>query len=681
MKWDNEEALFSVKCFAAAMLACYVALRVGLPRPYWAVITTYLVAQSLAGAVVSRALFRLVGTAVGAAIAVILVPNFVREPLVLSAMLSSWLGACLFLALLDRTPRAYLFILAGFTASLIGFPAFDEPGSIFEIAVVRVEEITIGIVASSIIHGLVFPRTVTRRVLVQAKALLTRSEQRTREALSVAPASGDKSDRLRLAADLAELDQLAVQLPFDTARMLPRTRTLRAFQDRLLELLPLAAAVEDRLGELCTTGGVPDEIADAIREVDAWLVAQGAGQALTPGAAALSARLRRIAASAGAETWRALLSMNLCTRLADLVEMHADARDLADQLRAPDTRPLSRRTAELLYRESGRALHRDPTLAFRSALGAAVAMFLACLIWTATAWRDGSGAIVMVSVCCALFTNVDRPAPVISRFFGGAMVGVAVAAIYTFWIFPEVTTFATRVVSLAPPLLLAGALIARPTLTVPALGASVAFLTTANFNATAGTDMAFANSPQALLAGIGFAAVSTRLLQTVDRGESIGRLFRAGWRDVAHRARGVDLNEREWASRMLDRVGLMLPRIKGPASAQGAPMDALTNMRIGLIAGRLRQLSERSPAFERVAAEAALDGIAQHFEQLDPARPVAPPVTLLDRIDHSIRAYARDANVICSREALVHLTSLRRDLFPAAAAAALEVAKGGGGPG
>lgn len=54
LKADAEALLFSAKTFAAAMLAYYIALRIGLPRPSWAIITAYLVSQTSAGASLSR---------------------------------------------------------------------------------------------------------------------------------------------------------------------------------------------------------------------------------------------------------------------------------------------------------------------------------------------------------------------------------------------------------------------------------------------------------------------------------------------------------------------------------------------------------------------------------------------------------------------------------------------------
>ena len=139
MATDAEAALFSVKCFAAAMISYYISLRIGFSQPVWAVTTVYLVSQPLAGAVLSKALYRLLGTFLGGAAAVIFLPAFVNEPLVLSFVLALWLGLCIYIAQLDRTPRSYIFLLAGYTASVIGFPSVLAPAGIFNTAILRVQ--------------------------------------------------------------------------------------------------------------------------------------------------------------------------------------------------------------------------------------------------------------------------------------------------------------------------------------------------------------------------------------------------------------------------------------------------------------------------------------------------------------------------------------------------------------
>jgi uncharacterized membrane protein YccC len=66
---------------------------------------------------------------------------------------------CLFVALHDRTPRSYMFVLSGYTAALIGFPSVLAPGTVFDTAVGRVEEITIGVICAALVHSLILPKS------------------------------------------------------------------------------------------------------------------------------------------------------------------------------------------------------------------------------------------------------------------------------------------------------------------------------------------------------------------------------------------------------------------------------------------------------------------------------------------------------------------------------------------
>lgn len=235
-------ALFSLKCFAAAMLALFVALSIGLERPYWAFLTSYIVAQPMAGAVVSKGLFRVVGTMVGGAFAVAIVPPLVNAPELLSLAMASWLALCVFVSLLDRTPRAYMFVLAGYTACLIVFPSVDAPDTIFTVASLRVQEIMIGIASASLVHSVIFPGSVSDVLLARVRAMLADAERWSHDAIAVDPVEGLEDERRRLAHDVSELHQLSIHLPFDTSRLAPRVRTVRALQDELAQLLPSRAA-------------------------------------------------------------------------------------------------------------------------------------------------------------------------------------------------------------------------------------------------------------------------------------------------------------------------------------------------------------------------------------------------------------------------------------------------------
>jgi hypothetical protein len=164
-RFTRAEILFSTKSFAAAMLAMYLASRAGLPRPFWALMTTYVVAHPLAGAVRSKALYRFCGTLIGSIATVLLVPALSNAPELLTLVLALWVGLCLCISLFDRTPRSYVFMLAGYTAALIGFPSVQTPLALFDTAVARVEEIGLGIFCATLVHSLVLPAGLAPTVL------------------------------------------------------------------------------------------------------------------------------------------------------------------------------------------------------------------------------------------------------------------------------------------------------------------------------------------------------------------------------------------------------------------------------------------------------------------------------------------------------------------------------------
>jgi uncharacterized membrane protein YccC len=70
--WD---VVFSLKTFAAGMLALWIGLMANLPNPYWSIAAVYIVAHPLSGATTSKGFYRLVGTIIGGAVTILFVPH------------------------------------------------------------------------------------------------------------------------------------------------------------------------------------------------------------------------------------------------------------------------------------------------------------------------------------------------------------------------------------------------------------------------------------------------------------------------------------------------------------------------------------------------------------------------------------------------------------------------------
>ncbi|WP_333963777.1 FUSC family protein [Sphingomonas aurantiaca] len=162
-------------------------------------------------------------------------------------------------------------------------------------------------------------------------------------AISLAGASDTKldRDRRRLALDINELHQLSIHLPFDTARLLPRVRTLRALQAELSMLLPLASAVDDRIVELTRGADAPrPEALALIEDVREWLRDPPQTERRGASAEALIARAHALEPPVGdGLIWRDALRLSLLARLAELIDAHRNARDLRDQMRSPSRSP------------------------------------------------------------------------------------------------------------------------------------------------------------------------------------------------------------------------------------------------------------------------------------------------------------------------------------------------------
>ena len=231
--------IFSLKTFAAAMTALFIALSCGLEKPFWAMATVYIVSSPMSGALSSKAVYRVLGTIIGATATVVLVPNLVNAPELLSLVLALWVGGCLAVSLLDRTPRSYVTMLGGYTVALIGFPAVSDPGAVFDTAVARVEEIVLGITCAGLFGHLLLPRHVGPMVAGRIDAWLKDAGELTLDAFAGVTGAEARAKRARLAADATELHGLSVHLAYDHSQFRGTTGLMQALRGRMLLLLPL----------------------------------------------------------------------------------------------------------------------------------------------------------------------------------------------------------------------------------------------------------------------------------------------------------------------------------------------------------------------------------------------------------------------------------------------------------
>ncbi|SDS83308.1 FUSC family protein [Bradyrhizobium canariense] len=660
------DIVFSLKTFAAAVLALVIALGMDLPRPYWAMATVYITSQPLAGATSSKAFYRVIGTLLGASATVAMVPNLVNAPELLCLLMALWLGVCLYLSLIDGTPRSYIFMLAGYTVALIGFPVVSDPASIFDTALARVEEITLGIICASLVSTLVFPRSVAPAVAARVDNWLFDARRLSQDVLSGCGAEQASRDRrLRLAADAVEIDALASHLAYDRLVDANAARGLRLLRLHMLMLLPLLASISDRiaaLGDSLQT--TQPELARLLDDLTRWIATDThERQPVDRLRAAIAAQQPTLDAGA---SWRQIMTASLLIRLRELVDLSHDCRALRRAIATGDDAS----GVELAFRpEAGAALvrHRDHGMALWSAAGAMLAILICCGFWIATGWADGASAPMMAAVACSFFAAQDDPAPGIRGFTWWSIVSMAVVAVYLFAVLPRLPNVEMLIAMLAPSFLVFGILIARPATAFigMALAANTASLLA--LQSTYSADFApFANSGLSFVIGTAAAVIVTRLTRSVGAEWSARRLMSTNWTTLAVAAERRGQRDRAaFAGVMLNRLGLLAPRLAAIGDGDLRDADSLSELRVGLNIVDLRRARHMLAPRTLRAIDAMLDRLAAAFRGHD-GGPMPPE--LLPSIDLALAEAMIESGDNVREDALIGLVGIRRGLFPDAPA-------------
>ncbi len=650
--------LFSLKAFAASMLALYLAMALSLPRPYWAMATVYVVANPLSGATRSKAAYRVGGTLLGASAAVLLVPLLVDAPVLLSLAVALWTGTLLTVSLLDRTPRSYLFMLSAYSLPMIALPGLNQPQEVFNTAVARSEEIVLGIVCASVVSALVLPGKVDKIFSARIHSWLEDARHWAAGLLSPAPADS-AAVRPRLAADIQSLEHFISHLSYDA----PSFRTVsqaRALRGRMSMLLPvLSSLTTTRQALQKRSDGISDAMLADLGDISEWMGEQDAQ--LSRRKAVLIQRRLGMQTRAGGKPlgWSELVRAHAVARLQALVNLWLDCRQLQWNIAHPHDN-LGWKPAYRHWPINGKARHVDYGMIAFSSLIAAAAIFLACLLWINIGWVDGAGAVIMVAIVSCFFASLDEPVPMMRTFLWGAVVSIAFTTILLFLVIPSAYTFEMLVMMLALPFLLAGTLFTRPQFTTIAMMLTVNTATFLSLQGAYDTDFtAFFNGNVATVAGVLFALFFNKLVRPFGVEMAIKRLQKANWRDLAECASPLpDAAHARLTSRLLDRLGQLIPRL-----ASGEPNHihtAFGELRVGFAALHLqRALGHLSDNID-VATRQVLDQLGRHFQhQAEQGRARPAPTSLLHSLDSALAltngAGGRHAQLPIVLHALVEL--------------------------
>ena len=667
--------IFSLKTFLAGMLALYIAFYFDLPRPYWALASVYIVSNPFVGATRSKALYRVIGTVLGATASVALVPPFAETPYLLSALIALWTGVFVYISISTRAARTYVFLLASYSLSVIALPALSDPLSIFDVAVARTEEITLGIVCASIVGSVLFPSRLAPTLIERTDSWFRDAALYAQESLAGRVAGAIVSgSRQKMATSVRGFEFLLSQLAYDhvSPAILARSDEL---QGRMQLILPVTAALADVLAAAQKSGaGMPSALRELLRDIGLWMDAP-----LSEDPEREAPLFRKRIAQLDPDrseltTWQAALLSSALWRLRQVVDLWVDCRTL--RLNIVQARGYWRPRFRH-WRLGAQHAFLDRGLALFSATSAALVIFVSSCIWIASGWQDGASAVSLGAIGVCFFAALDEPVPMMITFLKCAAMGIVISGFYLFVVLPSGQDFPILVIFFSFLFVPLGLLMSRPKW---ALISTLVALLAATFlgigNAYDANILSFLNGNLAVLAGVIFASVMTGVIRPFGMDAATARLTRSSWRDVVLSGTALSIEQqRDLNARMLDRLVQLIPRLAPSDDYKHPSTESLRDMRIALNTLDLRRLSDKFSGELPVLLNHVLNKVQSHYERCVESgeRQSVPPTLAADvdaamaRImidfaaDHGAPGYRRH------KGALHALIGLRLSLFPGAA--------------
>jgi uncharacterized membrane protein YccC len=450
--------IFAAKTTASGLIALLVAFTFNLDEPYWALLTVFIVSQAQqSGQVLAKSFYRIIGTVIGAAVALFLVGLCAQERVLFLGGLALWIGVCTFGSQYAKNFAAYAFVLSGYTAAIVGIPGALEAGNAFYIATGRVTEISLGIIVAATVNHVVLPNSLVPSLwqgVVDAHAGLADY------AVALFGAGDTAPLQAKLLGQAIEIENLRASAIFEDREIRARSNALRLLDLALINSVGTAQLLRrtlDALGPAAASieAGIDEAIAEAIAAIKRWRVAAIDAAGLGRGLVQARARLplvRQLCCDRSSPDEEVIGRIAVVARLREFfaaLTAYAESYEAVVSGEKPEPRPI------------GFAHSNDPVVALWTGLRAALAVLVVSSFWILTNWAHGSTAAVLGAVTTARLATMAPAVPVAL----GATLSFALATIPAFIIvevlLPLADGFEMFAVAVAPMLFLCAFLMAH----------------------------------------------------------------------------------------------------------------------------------------------------------------------------------------------------------------------------
>lgn len=464
------DMIFATKTCFASLMALYIAFSLDLSNPLWSMATVFLLANPYSGMVSSKSFYRIMGTLTGSAVAVLLTPRLIHMPWLFTFCMSAWVGFCLYISLLDRTARSYFFMLAGYTVVIITFNdiLYINEFSIFDMALGRFIEISIGVVCSAVVSATIFPVHLGPVLQSRVGKTLQDTEALFRVILSDQAHQTNYMELLaRVNHDTSEIHALSVHLWYEKSKFRGTTKPLQELLHQLSILTTNLVSMSERLAQLDEIDlGYREALKVLQKDVDQFLVSS----------TTLPEQYLNVLPQQFDDDFEAVFKSALPSQQVMLHSLKMDIRHFIQNVQTVKIIWYLIQKGEkhlpphiVSLSTSYPSLHRDYGVAVRGGISAFLAIFIAGAMWIITGWKYGYMVASLTSICVCIMASMDNPVPALKIFIRATFYTAVVVFIYAFGVLPYVTEFWQLALVLAPFIIFCVSLFPHPPLSSLAL--------------------------------------------------------------------------------------------------------------------------------------------------------------------------------------------------------------------
>ncbi len=617
--------LLALRTVLAVWLALFLAMRLDLYQPAWAILAVMIVTLQPVmftggtpplGIIIGRSVARLFGTLFGAVVGLALIALFGQQPMLYLLFSGGWLAFCMYWVMLEQDEYlGYVMMLSGYTATLVSLTAIGTGvDQIWTIALARFTETALGIGCGLLMHVVIAPRFGSRALPGALSSFLSLSARETLASLDAPRSRAQRDDGLKaLLATYQQFEKLRGLTRLETRRLSHFIPALDRFAADGLALLTAVRELQTALDYLraCDDG-------------EHWL------NQLATAAVPL---LETIESAPDGEPSERLVLADfdwddttveprsraraelVRQRLGEVLGLLQHGRRLRHAL----DDPASSRIETLPRERRSRTTHNEHFVARFNAFRVFVAFELLGLFWIHSGWHSGYLAMMLLGVFTMLFAKAPDPAAVVYQFLWGSIAAVIFGGVLLFLVLPVINGFPLLALAVAIPVTIGTLLTPHPRWSAIGLAGAITMMTLLNLNSTYTFAPArYINGGLASIIGTLCAMFTYSLLRQRSPDERIRILMAAYWRGLSRLMREKSLpNRPRLESRLYDRLG----RLVALGGSDHALREAIDLHAMALCVWRIRRL-RGALGPHRAEIEAWLAGIGARLiarERHDPA--------------------------------------------------------------